>query len=66
MNAPFRPLDRLLRLREVEEAVGLKKSQIYARMEKGKFPRSVRLTGTRTTRWRTSDIAAWIEDQPSG
>ena len=66
MNAPYRPLDRLLRLRDVEDAVGLKKTQIYARIAEGKFPRPHKLRGTRTSRWRTSEIAAWIEDQPSG
>lgn len=66
MNAPYRPLDRLLRLREVEEAVGLKKTQIYARIAEGRFPPPIKLRGTRTSRWPTSSIAAWIEDQSSG
>lgn len=49
---------KFLRLNEVEELVGLKRSSIYNKMQDGSFPRCIRLT-TRAVAWRESDIAAW-------
>ena len=60
---PIRPLiprERLLRLGDVEIAVGLRKSSIYTLMRQGRFPKCVRLT-SRAVAWRESDVAAWIE-----
>lgn len=66
MNAPYRPIDRLLRRSEVEQLVGLKKSAIYNHIREGTFPKPEHLRGKRTARWRASQIDAWIEDQSSG
>ena len=54
--------DTLLRLSQVEEAAGLKKSTIYSMMERNEFPRPVRI-GSRTVRWRSSDLAEWIAER---
>ena len=54
---------RLLRRDEVEHIVGLKRSAIYDRIEKGDFPKQVRLHNSRTVRWRSDDIKKWFEDQ---
>ena len=56
--------EALIRLPAVEELVGLRKSAIYQLIRDGDFPRPVKL-GTRASRWRRSDILAWIEDQTS-
>jgi prophage regulatory protein len=66
MTAPFAPLDRYLRRKEVEERVGLKKSAIYNHIKAGTFPKPEHLRGKRTARWRASAIARWMEDQSSG
>ncbi len=55
--------DRLLRRRQVEEITGMSRSAIYKRMQEGEFPRPVRI-GPSAVRWRTSDIAAWVESRP--
>lgn len=65
MSAAVIPLrapapDRILRLKEVIERVGLSTATIYRRMAAGLFPRGVRLGGSRTVGWRESEINAWI------
>jgi prophage regulatory protein len=54
------PPDRLLRRREVEQLVGMKKTSIYAQMEAGTFPRAIALT-PRCVVWSERAVQAWIE-----
>lgn len=56
-------IDPLLRRRDVERLVGLKKSQIYYLMGEDLFPRPVRI-GLRSVAWRKSSIQAWIVERP--
>ena len=51
---------RLLRLPEVMDRVGLKRSAIYQRMSEGKFPRS-RSLGPKCAVWVEAEIDEWIE-----
>ena len=51
--------ERLLRLPEVMERVGLKRTAIYQRMREGRFPKS-RSLGARCTIWLESEIDEWI------
>lgn len=51
---------RLIRLPEVMERVGLKRSAIYQRMREGSFPRS-RSLGYRCAVWIEAEIDDWIE-----
>lgn len=50
--------EKLLRLPEVEQLTGLKKSSLYAGMRAGTFPTCIRLS-VRAVAWRESDIALW-------
>lgn len=54
----------LLRLPTVEAITGLSKSTIYAKLkaDNGSFPKPIRL-GTRCTRFKASDITAWLAAQ---
>jgi prophage regulatory protein len=52
--------DRLLRVSEVCEMVGLSRASVYQRVAAGTFPGSCRL-GARAARWRESDISRWID-----
>lgn len=52
--------DRLLRLPEVQERVGLGKTKIYALIGQGGFPRPYALS-RRAVRWSEREIGAWIE-----
>ena len=57
-------MDRLLRLRDVEEQVALKRTAIYRWISRGDFPAPVRI-GPRSSRWRESDIDAWLQALPT-
>ena len=60
-----RPMsDRVLRLKEVCERVGLKRSSVYLAMSKGRFPSPIRL-GERAVGWKESAISGWLDARPS-
>lgn len=64
-QATHEPRGRLIRLNEVENFTGLKKSTIYALMrEGGGFPHPVRLTA-RAVAWREAEIQAWCAARSS-
>lgn len=50
---------RLLRLPEVMDRVGLKRSAIYQRMSEGRFPKS-RSLGPKCAVWVEAEIEEWI------
>ena len=49
----------ILRRYQVEAAVGLGRSTIYAKMANGEFPRPIKL-GQRAVGWRSCDIENWL------
>ena len=55
--------DRLLRRREVEDITGLSRSSIYRQIACGAFPPAVKVS-PRAVRWRSRDIADWLESRP--
>ncbi|WP_445193919.1 helix-turn-helix transcriptional regulator [Sphingomonas sp. Tas61C01] len=56
--------DRLICLSEVMSMAGLKKTAIYNLIKEGDFPRQV-LIGSRSSRWRESEICHWIDAKSS-
>ena len=56
-------MNRFLRLKEVEQMVGLSRASIYRHMDRGDFPHPVRV-GPRAVRWRLRDIEQWISERP--
>ncbi|WP_130752894.1 helix-turn-helix transcriptional regulator [Sphingobium xenophagum] len=54
------PPARLLRLPEVIDRVGLRRSAIYQRMSEGRFPKS-RSLGPKCAVWVEAEIEAWIK-----
>ena len=54
---------RLLRLREVEQLTGLRRSAIYAAARRGAFPAPRKLTSVATA-WREDEVRAWIDSRP--
>lgn len=61
---------RILRRREVELTVGLKRSAIYQAIADGRFPRPIRLGG-RSVGWLADEVEQWIqariaESRPTG
>jgi prophage regulatory protein len=51
--------NRVLRLPDVNDRVGLSRSSIYSMIASGKFPRPVAL-GARSVGWREVDIDTWL------
>ena len=50
---------RLLRRKQVEQRVGLERSSIYARLQRGEFPKPVQL-GPKSVRLFEHEIDVWI------
>ena len=55
-------LCKLLAFAQVSDAVGLSRSTIYQRIKDETFPHPVSL-GQHCVRWRSDQIAAWIDAQ---
>lgn len=53
---------RLLRLKQVEDKTGLKRSQIYAYMKQKQFPASIKI-GPASVAWLEKEIDDWVEDK---
>ena len=56
-------IEKIMRRKEVEQTVGLSRSAIYAAMDRGAFPRPVRI-GLRAVGWPISRIETWLESRP--
>lgn len=54
--------DKILRLRDVEASVGLKRSTIYRKISLGLFPRQRLLCGS-SVGWLNSEIQSWIRQR---
>jgi len=52
---------KLLRLRAVEDATGLKRSTLYRLIQSNDFPPPIQLTGARAVAWVQSDVENWIQ-----
>jgi prophage regulatory protein len=50
---------RLLRRRQVEELVGLRRSAIYALVAAGRFPAPIHLT-VRAVAWLENEVFEWV------
>ena len=59
---PLVPRDRLLRLPDVSDILGIRKSTIYALMKEGKFPKCIYVT-SKTVAWPESAVLAWVNDR---
>jgi predicted DNA-binding transcriptional regulator AlpA len=53
--------ERLIRLPEVMQMTGLRRSAVYEQMQRGTFPRSVKI-GPRAATWPESAVQAWIAE----
>jgi predicted DNA-binding transcriptional regulator AlpA len=51
--------DRLIKLPDVERLTGLRRSAIYERIQRGAFPKSVKV-GVRSATWSHAAVQAWI------
>ncbi len=51
---------KLLRLAHVMELTGLKKSTVYAWADQRRFPRPIKIAGSRASAWITDEVLEWI------
>lgn len=56
------PIQRLIRLPEVQHRVGLSRSSIYRFMAEDTFPKPVHL-GARSVAWVEQEIDAWLQSR---
>lgn len=56
-------MDRLLRLRQICEVLGLGKTQVYAMVKEQRLPEPVRLSH-RAVAWRASEVQDFIVSLP--
>ena len=55
---------RIIKRPAVEAVTGLSRSSIYAKMEDGSFPKSIKL-GERCVGWLEHEVQAWVENRVS-
>lgn len=55
--------EKHLRRRAVEEITGLSRSTIYSMMDRGEFPRPIKITG-KAVAWPESAITEWLAARP--
>jgi prophage regulatory protein len=60
MDAQHFP-DQLIRLQQVETLSGAKRSQVYALMARGKFPKPTKLGAA--SRWSLREVERWVADK---
>ncbi len=53
--------DRILRLKSVLDRTGLTRSTLYRKMERGSFPRQLKLSA-RCAGWRESAVIEWMRN----
>ncbi|MDZ7895358.1 MAG: AlpA family phage regulatory protein [Sphingobium sp.] len=64
MSEPLKPGERLLRLRDVLDRVGLSTTTLYRRIRAGEFPKPMKLSAG-VSRWRESQVDGWIAEKIS-
>jgi prophage regulatory protein len=57
------PCNRLVALPEVKARTGMGTTWIYKHAKDGTFPKPLKLS-ERCTRWKESEIDAWIDSRP--
>lgn len=53
--------DRILRIRTVLQLTGLSRSTLYRKVQRGEFPRQIKLS-ERCAGWRQSAVNAWMRN----
>jgi prophage regulatory protein len=59
-TSPYCPPVCLLRLRDVMDRVGLRSSAIYQSVQRGTFPKPIRLGNSVSVAWLDQEVDAWL------
>jgi prophage regulatory protein len=54
-------MEKILRLNSVKEITGLSRSSIYLMIQRGEFPKNIRLNNFRAVGWLENEIQDWIQ-----
>lgn len=54
---------KLMRLRDVLAQTGLSRSSLYRLVDRGIFPRPVKIAGTRLVAWSAAAVSDWVASQ---
>ena len=63
MNTENTMTDRIIRLPEVLDRVGVRKTTLYAMIKRREFPEQIKLG--RISGWSEREVQAWIDQQKS-
>lgn len=55
-------MTQLLSLKGITKSTTLSKSVLYELIKQGKFPKPIRILGTRRVAWRASEVEATISE----
>tara|TARA_B100000700_G_scaffold190284_1_gene209713 strand:+ start:6256 stop:6501 length:246 start_codon:yes stop_codon:yes gene_type:complete len=58
-------MEKFLRIREVQGFSGLSRSQIYALVAKGEFPKQIKVS-EKASAWLLSELEAWMSERIAG
>lgn len=58
-------IDKIIRRKELERAIGKGRSAIYDAIKHGQFPRPIKLGEGRAVGWLGSEIEAWLANRVS-
>jgi len=59
------PSEKLLRIREVSEWLGVSKTTVYKWVKEGRFPEPV-ILADHASRWVEAEVVAWLASRPRG
>jgi prophage regulatory protein len=57
-------MEKILRLKEVQDMTGLSRSAIYQLIARGQFPKQIKLS-IRAAGWRSREVQEWIDSRQS-
>ena len=60
-------MDRILRPKDVSQAIGFSRTTLWRRVRDGSFPRPLRIGGEKShlVGWRQSAVEEWLDSRPS-
>lgn len=56
--------EKILKLKQVIEIVGISRSSIYSLVQRGAFPKPIKIS-IRSSGWLLSEVERWIESRAS-
>jgi len=55
--------DRFIKIKELNKITSLSTATIYRLMAENKFPKQIKITGSKSVAWSASDINDWMDQR---